>query len=444
MTPDTKPPVFIESPQVVNKTHQSAVIRWKSDEQSDSLIEFGTTPFFGSSAGSAALVTRHNIPLTGLAAGTTYYFRVASKDAVGNGPTFSSTYTFTTDSTPDTKAPVITKMPEIIYSSNKSATVYFETDEPCDTVVEYGENSTLTNRQSDGDKVEKHQILLTNLMPNTSYRVQVSCTDLAGNTVIGKAGRPSTFLALNMANIFSDALFNVTGATGFLTQSLPDTVAPVITVNPVVNSITATQVTVIWTTDKIADSLVQYNVIGQPLNLSSGEISQVFSHSIVLTNLIPSTTYEYTVTSIDPSGNTITSQPLSFTTGSSVPVSISGVCGSSHATTVLTAPSNNLCTTGTASSVTGTGPWYWTCSGNNGGDTAPCNANIQTYNITATVTGGNGTVNCTSPVNSGATSTCTVTPAVGYQLATFTDNSVDKKSGSSLYCVGIAFSSFAK
>jgi VWFA-related protein len=53
---------------------------------------------------------------------------------------------------------------------------------------------------------------------------------------------------------------------------------------------------------------------------------------------------------------------------------------------------------------------------------------IQTYTITSSVTGGNGTISCTSPVNYDTTSTCTVTSATGYQLATFTDNGIDKKS----------------
>ena len=107
-----------------------------------------------------------------------------------------------------------------------------------------------------------------------------------------------------------------------------------------------------------------------------------------------------------------------------------GVCGSANAQSFAIAPATNLCSAGTSSSVTGSGPWSWTCTGNNGGTSASasCSANIQTYTTTATVSGDYGTVTCTSPVNSGTTSTCTVTPSTGYQLATFTDNSVDKKS----------------
>ena len=53
---------------------------------------------------------------------------------------------------------------------------------------------------------------------------------------------------------------------------------------------------------------------------------------------------------------------------------INGTCGST--TTSSTAPTANLCATGTASSVSGTGPWSWTCAGSDGGSTADCSASV--------------------------------------------------------------------
>ena len=140
--------------------------------------------------------------------------------------------------------------------------VYFETDVPCDTVVEYGEGSEVTNQNSNGEKVNKHQATITNLIANTSYNVQVSCTDIEGHKVVAKAGTPSTFLA--------STSFSAPGATGFITQSQPDSTAPVITVAPVAISISGTQVTITWTTDEIADSQVNYNLSGQALTLTAG------------------------------------------------------------------------------------------------------------------------------------------------------------------------------
>lgn len=50
-----------------------------------------------------------------------------------------------------------------------------------------------------------------------------------------------------------------------------------------------------------------------------------------------------------------------------------------------------------------------------------------TYTIGTSVTGGNGTITCDTPITSGGTSNCTISNiTAGYHLATFTDNSVNK------------------
>jgi len=56
---------------------------------------------------------------------------------------------------------------------------------------------------------------------------------------------------------------------------------------------------------------------------------------------------------------------------------INGACGGAAGIPVLTAPTTGLCGTGTASAVSGSGPWNWTCSGLNGGATAPCSAPLM-------------------------------------------------------------------
>lgn len=108
------------------------------------------------------------------------------------------------------------------------------------------------------------------------------------------------------------------------------------------------------------------------------------------------------------------------------PVPVNGTCGTSHNGIFSAIPVANLCSAGTVITLTGTGSWRWNCAGTSGGTTASCNASIQTYTINCNVTGGNGTVTCTSPVGSAGTSTCTITPASGYQVSSFIDNNVDK------------------
>lgn len=56
---------------------------------------------------------------------------------------------------------------------------------------------------------------------------------------------------------------------------------------------------------------------------------------------------------------------------------VNGACGPSNGGTFATMPVTNLCNSGTASGVSGSGPWNWTCAGLYGGTPASCSANIQ-------------------------------------------------------------------
>jgi hypothetical protein len=61
-----------------------------------------------------------------------------------------------------------------------------------------------------------------------------------------------------------------------------------------------------------------------------------------------------------------------FNLNDTVPVNVS--CGSANYTSFYVAPKENLCSTGTPSTVTGFGPWNWTCIANGGGVAESCSA----------------------------------------------------------------------
>ncbi|MFZ2188318.1 MAG: hypothetical protein WAV73_02020 [Candidatus Moraniibacteriota bacterium] len=99
-----------------------------------------------------------------------------------------------------------------------------------------------------------------------------------------------------------------------------------------------------------------------------------------------------------------------------------GVCGIVNGTSPCTQPTANLCdSSSTASTVTGSGPWFWTCAGANGGGSvscsatkscqpASCHASFSPSNITTTSAtpassvlewdsiGDSMTVSCTGPM----------------------------------------------
>ncbi|MDD3292613.1 MAG: DUF2341 domain-containing protein [Candidatus Pacebacteria bacterium] len=79
--------------------------------------------------------------------------------------------------------------------------------------------------------------------------------------------------------------------------------------------------------------------------------------------------------------NTTVQCTAGYASTSYCPTIINGVCGSSNGGTFSTAPSTNLCSTGTASSVTtGSTTYTWTCAGSGGGTTASCSANRAVVN----------------------------------------------------------------
>ena len=64
---------------------------------------------------------------------------------------------------------------------------------------------------------------------------------------------------------------------------------------------------------------------------------------------------------------------------------VNGACGTASGQSFATAPTANLCSSGTVSAIpTGTGPWSWSCNGSNGGTSSPlCSASV-TQSITIT------------------------------------------------------------
>jgi hypothetical protein len=92
---DTKGPL-ISSVNASNITQTGATINWTTDEPADSQIEYGLTTAYGaSSAVDNTLTTSHTLTFNNLTPGTTYNYRVKSKDVYANA-TNSFNYSFST------------------------------------------------------------------------------------------------------------------------------------------------------------------------------------------------------------------------------------------------------------------------------------------------------------------------------------------------------------
>jgi len=97
---DGLPPVITEV-AVTSLTENSALIAWKTNESSDSTVDYATGPVgltpYTMLASDPSMVTDHKITLSGLLPGQTYHFRVRSLDFERNEGV-SSDYQFATPS----------------------------------------------------------------------------------------------------------------------------------------------------------------------------------------------------------------------------------------------------------------------------------------------------------------------------------------------------------
>ena len=86
-----------------------------------------------------------------------------------------------TAQTEDTLAPVLISGPEVENITSSSAVIVWETDELSIAVIEYGKGKNPTKSTDSDSLMLEHEVLLSNLDPETIYYFQLSITDSIGN-----------------------------------------------------------------------------------------------------------------------------------------------------------------------------------------------------------------------------------------------------------------------
>jgi hypothetical protein len=93
---DSDSTTTISSVTVPYVDSKSSSVAWLTDVPADSQVEYGTTTTYGSSTTlDSTMITNHTMKLSGLKSGTTYHFRVKSKNSAGTAAA-STDYTFKT------------------------------------------------------------------------------------------------------------------------------------------------------------------------------------------------------------------------------------------------------------------------------------------------------------------------------------------------------------
>jgi hypothetical protein len=174
---DTTPPV-IASVAVSSVTSVSAVIGWLTTEPSTSVVEYGTTTSYGSTANNLSLVTNRAITLGSLTPNTLYNYRVRSADASGNVAT-SSNFTFITG-LPDTNLPTVSLTSPANGLSVSNVVTLAAT--ASDNVGVVGVKFFVEGIEVNDDTVSPYSFGFdTTLRTNGNYKIYSQARDAAGN-----------------------------------------------------------------------------------------------------------------------------------------------------------------------------------------------------------------------------------------------------------------------
>ncbi|MDH5517652.1 MAG: hypothetical protein OEY36_07510 [Gammaproteobacteria bacterium] len=315
-TADILPPVITEPLKVVGVTHRSAVIIWSTDEPSDSLIEYGlSADALTLTQSKPRLQTDHQIQLVNLSANTEYFFKATSTDIDGNVMT-TELLSVTTRGHHDVRGPRFTRTPRVIAVNNSACTIAWETDEPSDSTIKYGQGNSITHRRSSDHKTQHHQISITGLSQNEIYSFEVESTDSEGNRSTHNQHDNSASATTERTNAFfiKTANAELGSTSGITTDAVADTTAPDIVIQPELVAVAANYAIIRWQTGESSNAVIQYGHSGGTLDHLKAELEYASDHLIVVTNLLSSSSYDLRVIASDLAANKSNSQLLSFTT----------------------------------------------------------------------------------------------------------------------------------
>lgn len=271
-------------PSVSVKT-KSATVNWATSRTSNSFVKYGTASGdYGEEVGSSDQVTSHEIDITGLNPGTTYYYKVLWTDEDGNTGE-SDELTFETD-----PAPFISK----VSAKNISITtayIEFTVKNAVAVKVQYGETDKYGNLEtlSTSKSETTHLVPLSELTEGTLYHFRITAQDNESNEFSGDDYTFETLPVPRIANV------KVQQVVGFPTAT----------------------VRLLWSSNTPVSSVVTY----LPSEFPERARDQIFlqlkqNHEVILKDLLDETSYRILVKGKDAAGNEATADPVVITTAS--------------------------------------------------------------------------------------------------------------------------------
>jgi hypothetical protein len=270
-----------------NITATSAKIVWNTAVATTTWVDFGTSSeSYRQSAGENTYNTVHVVELKNLTPGTTYYYKVRGMDT--NDVEYTSQeYKFTAVLKPEIQNLNVDILDPY------TAKVTFTTNVDTETSVSFGEGGKFDQKAGVGAYAKIHQIELKNLLDNMTYTYYVDAKDKIGNSTKTEA------------RVFSTPI-DTTG---------PEVKEVKIDMLPLGESDEFAQAIISWTTSKPSTTKLEYGegvISGRYEKSSIPDNSLNTSHTVIVKDLNPATTYHVRIVSVDKRGNQTTSSDYTF------------------------------------------------------------------------------------------------------------------------------------
>jgi len=333
-------------PNVVSTTNTSATIRWKTDDLASTNIKYGTDQNNMSQTQKHSGGARdHNVVLSNLQPGTTYYFAIMTNDGdtrqqgqfttkgtsantsnTSNTTTASNTTSSNTSSNTSTSGTdniQITMGPEIRNFNGSQGTLYWETDKVAANDVRYGTDpNNMNTRAFEAGGSRQHSVELKTLQPGQTYYFEImrrngSTRETGQFTLPASAQQTAStsgaFSSIPVVMSNGTTASNNTSNTNVSSQTSGNVQ---ITNGPTIQSVSDTQAIISWSTNVASSSTVRFGQSWLSLN-QQAQAPWGTNHTVTISGLKPSTKYFFRVESAqaENTGQQARSQFQTFTTG---------------------------------------------------------------------------------------------------------------------------------
>ena len=197
---DLTPPIFTTNPYNKTTTNQSVEISWTTDESANYTLTIGLCPSFTgiNTFSNATFAATHNKWIDNLVNSTNYCVNVTVADSSNNKA--NANVSFTTAKNIDQLPPLITNLRNTS-TTNQSSFIEWSCNENCNYTISWFNNTARTSEylvgtRSNNTLALSHNPQLTGLLNSTTYYINLTASDSAGN----KASN-NTFSFITAANI---------------------------------------------------------------------------------------------------------------------------------------------------------------------------------------------------------------------------------------------------